>query len=170
MSMQCSAQSWLASDFSNLVSTCILSTFSCSDCLLGLFSCFQLPTSNCFCDVFQAQGANGAKLRYTGMTDVLRKTVQADGFKGLYRVSSPSYQPLQPHITAVSAFFGGKVLLLFYSQAACTLECSQQWSGFLVVTTGFCSITAADMRGIAQCCQTCQRVCTLCALDGEQST
>lgn len=36
----------------------------------------------------QAQGANGAKLRYTGMTDVLRKTVQADGFKGLYRVSS----------------------------------------------------------------------------------
>lgn len=35
----------------------------------------------------QAQGANGAKLRYTGMTDVLRKTVQADGFKGLYRVS-----------------------------------------------------------------------------------
>ena len=35
----------------------------------------------------QAQGANGAKLRYTGMTDVLRKTVQADGLKGLYRVS-----------------------------------------------------------------------------------
>lgn len=35
----------------------------------------------------QAQGAYGAKLRYTGMTDVLRKTVQADGFKGLYRVS-----------------------------------------------------------------------------------
>ena len=38
--------------------------------------------------MLQAQGANGAKLRYTGMTDVLRKTVQADGFKGLYRVSS----------------------------------------------------------------------------------
>lgn len=38
--------------------------------------------------LLQAQGANGAKLRYTGMTDVLRKTVQADGFKGLYRVSS----------------------------------------------------------------------------------
>ena len=37
--------------------------------------------------VLQAQGANGAKLRYTGMVDVLRKTVQADGFKGLYRVS-----------------------------------------------------------------------------------
>ncbi len=58
-----------------------------------------------FCDVFQAQGANGAKLRYTGMTDVLRKTVQADGFKGLYRVSSPSYQPLHmlTLITVLSA-------------------------------------------------------------------
>jgi hypothetical protein len=56
--------------------------------------------------VFQAQGANGAKLRYTGMTDVLRKTVQADGFKGLYRVSFPSYQPLHPLIAAVSAFIG----------------------------------------------------------------
>lgn len=64
---------------------------------------FQLPISHWFCDVFQAQGANGAKLRYTGMTDVLRKTVQADGFKGLYRVGPPSYQPLHPLITAVSA-------------------------------------------------------------------
>ncbi len=98
--MQCRAQSWLVSDASNLVSTCVPSTLSYSDCLLGCFQHFQLPTSS-----FQAQGANGAKLRYTGMTDVLRKTFQADGFKGLYRVSSPSYQPLHPHITAVSAFF-----------------------------------------------------------------
>ncbi|KAL3155458.1 hypothetical protein ABBQ38_011014 [Trebouxia sp. C0009 RCD-2024] len=44
----------------------------------------------------QAQGANGAKLRYTGMTDVLRKTVQADGFKGLYRGVLPNMMKLAP--------------------------------------------------------------------------
>ena len=48
----------------------------------------------------QAQGANGAKLRYTGMTDVLKKTFQADGFKGLYRVRL--LVPYLSHLTLCS--------------------------------------------------------------------
>lgn len=50
-------------------------------------ACEEQGVSSLLMLLVQAQGANGAKLRYTGMTDVLRKTVQADGFKGLYRVS-----------------------------------------------------------------------------------
>ncbi len=93
-----------------------------------IWSSTQLPASNLVCDVLQAQGANGAKLRYTGMTDVLRKTVQADGFKGLYRVSFLSYQPLHPLVTAVSSvFLGGKVLLLCHSHAAYVLLTAVMW-------------------------------------------
>ena len=128
--------------------------------------CSTFPAFNCqlfLYDVFQAQGANGAKLRYTGMTDVLRKTVQADGFKGLYRVSFIS---LHLFITAVSALFEEN-LLIWDSQAAYMLEGSQQWYGFLVGTWGYCSIACACMCGIAQCWQTCERVCTLCTLDGQ---
>ena len=34
----------------------------------------------------QAQGAGGARGKYTGMTDVLLKTYRNEGFRGLYKV------------------------------------------------------------------------------------
>ncbi|KAK9809183.1 hypothetical protein WJX72_010986 [[Myrmecia] bisecta] len=44
----------------------------------------------------QAQGAGGTPLKYTGMTDVLRKTVKHEGFKGLYKGVLPNMIKLAP--------------------------------------------------------------------------
>ena len=38
----------------------------------------------------QAQGIGGRPIKYSGMLDVLRKTVQNEGVRGLYKVRRPT--------------------------------------------------------------------------------
>ena len=44
----------------------------------------------------QAQGIGGTPLKYNGMTDVLRKTYQKEGFRGLYKGSMTNLAKLAP--------------------------------------------------------------------------
>lgn len=44
----------------------------------------------------QAQGIGGTALKYNGMTDVLRKTYQKEGFRGLYKGSMTNLAKLAP--------------------------------------------------------------------------
>lgn len=44
----------------------------------------------------QAQGIGGTALKYTGMADVLRKTYQKEGFRGLYKGSMTNLAKLAP--------------------------------------------------------------------------
>lgn len=44
----------------------------------------------------QAQGIGGTALKYSGMTDVLRKTYQKEGFRGLYKGSMTNLAKLAP--------------------------------------------------------------------------
>lgn len=168
MSMQCSRQSWLACDAPSLASTEARSTFSCFRLLAWFVQLFQLSTVNFF---FMMCFRRKAPMEQSWDT----QEWQMSYVRQFRQMASKAFIGWAPPLTSLCIcshsllFFQllfRKVLLLWDNQAACMLECSQQWSGFLVVTSGVCSITCADMRGIAQCCWTCERVPTSGTLDG----
>ena len=49
----------------------------------------------CFLPV-QAQGMGGVPLKYTGMFDVIRKTVQNEGIRGMYKGLTPNLMKIAP--------------------------------------------------------------------------
>ena len=44
----------------------------------------------------QAQGMGGVPLKYTGMFDVIRKTVQHEGIQGMYKGLTPNLMKIAP--------------------------------------------------------------------------
>lgn len=46
--------------------------------------------------MLQAQGMGGAPLKYNGMFDVIRKTVQHEGIRGMYKGLAPNLMKIAP--------------------------------------------------------------------------
>ena len=44
----------------------------------------------------QAQGIGGAPLKYTGMFDVIRKTIALEGVRGMYKGLTPNLMKIAP--------------------------------------------------------------------------
>lgn len=72
-------------------------TFISDSCNSALSLAYYLPTHNLAS--FLLQGMEGRPKRFDGILDCIRKTVRANGFKGLYKGIGPNFLKAVPAIS-----------------------------------------------------------------------